>query len=149
MIKRWQFVRLKTHVLDTLALIDQRLAETKDLLSQSHTSIDSLNLQNQELRTNLNKAIQEKDSLIFLGIPMYKSGYNTLVWGIITALTLTLVIFIFLYKRSHSVIIDTKNDLLEVRNEFEAFRKRALEREEGIVRKYHNELNKYKSKVAK
>jgi hypothetical protein len=68
------------------------------------------------------------------------------VWIIIIGLTFTLVIFILLFKRSNLVTRQTRDDLVEIKNEFESFRKRALEREEGIVRKYHNELMQYKTK---
>jgi hypothetical protein len=141
MVKKWWLTRLKTHVLDTIKLVEsQKLVNTKS------TVIDSLNKLLMTNNSTLALTIKEKNSLRFIGIPMDKAAYNSIVWIIIIGLTFTLVIFILLFKRSNLVTRQTKDDLVEIKNEFESFRKRALEREEGIVRKYHNELMQYKTK---
>ena len=149
MIKRWQFNRLKTHVLDTISGLRQDILDQAETIAGKDILIDSLKADKSELQTNLETAIREKDALAILGISMQKTTYNSIVWSIIAILTAGLVLLALLFKRSNIVTVSTRSDLSELKMEFEAFRKRALEREEGIVRKYHNELNKYKTKTGK
>ena len=148
LIKRWQYSRLKLHVLDSLAAQKELLLQARGQIQLKDTKIDSLANQVEATNNKLQTAINEKNSLTLLGIKMEKTGYNSIVWSVIFGLAFSLIVFILLYRRSYRVIIQTESDLKETRTEFEAFRKRALEREEGIVRKYHNELMKYKSKVS-
>jgi hypothetical protein len=149
MVKKWWITRLKSHVLDTLKQVEGQLLATRKMVVAKDSKIDSLNKALASNSATLNTAVKERNTLHFLGIPMDKVAYNSLLWTIIAGLTSTLIIFIMLYKRNHVVTIQTRNDLVETKNEFDAFRKRALEREEGIVRKYHNELMQYKAKAGK
>lgn len=149
MIKRWQFNRLKTHVLDTITGLKQDILDQAHIIAGKDQLIDSLKAGKSELQANLETAVREKDALAILGISMQKTTYSSIVWSIIAILSAGLVLMALLFKRSNSVTVSTRSDLSELKMEFEAFRKRALEREEGIVRKYHNELNKYKTKTGK
>lgn len=149
MVKRWYLTQLKSHVLDSLKEKQDQLIQAKDHIVAGNTTIDSLQAVIQATTNQLNTAIKEKNSFSFVGIPMQKTGYSSMLWSIIAVLTFALLIIILLYRRSFRVIINTENNLDEIKTEFEAFRKRALEREEGIVRKYHSELMKYKTKMSK
>jgi hypothetical protein len=149
LVKRWQFNRLKTHVIDTLNLFGEEIVNAKEQILARDASIDSLLSLNARVNQSLEKVNREKNSISFLGIMLQKTIYNSILWTIISGLAAALVIFILLFRRSNLVTLRHKHDLGELQLEFEAFRKRALEREETVVRKYHNELMKYKSKVGK
>jgi hypothetical protein len=147
MVRRWWITRLKSHVLDTLKAVEGELLATQTMVESRNVSIDSLNKVLATNSSTLNATIKEKNTLRLLGIAMDKSAYNSIMWTLIAGLAFTLVLFIIMFKRSHAIISETRKDLEEVKSEFEAFRKRALEREEGIVRRYHNEIMHYKNKV--
>jgi hypothetical protein len=145
-VKAWWLYRLKTAVSDTIKVLNAEIAQNKIILTSKSAEIDSLKISLQSSGEQLNKVNDEKNNIRFIGIPMSKISYNSLMWTIIFSLSAVLIIIILLYKRSHLITAQTKTDLKELKEEFEAFRKRALEREEKIVRNYHDELNKYKSK---
>jgi hypothetical protein len=149
MVKRWWLTKLKTHVLDSIQLVENQLLASQKLIISKNETIDSLNNLLKSNNSFLSQTIKEKDTLRLLGIPIDKAAYNSLVWIIIGGLALTLALISLLYKKSNLVTRQTKDDLSDIKTEFEAFRKRALEREEGIVRKYHNELMQYKTKTGK
>lgn len=149
MIKRWHFSRLKSHVLDTINNLKLDLISSNLVIDSRDITIDSLITANSTVHSKLDAAILEKESLSWLGMDMKKGAYNSLVWTIIAILAAGITTVFMLYNRSNIITIANRKDLAEVRMEFEAFRKRALEREEGIVRKFHNELNKYKAKAGK
>jgi hypothetical protein len=144
---KWYMYKLKGQVLDTLTELKSEIIDLNRTIVSRNKKIDSLTSSNSNLQAQLKTAIDEKNSLLFLGIPMTKSSYNILLWSIIFILALVVVLAFILFKRAHLVTAHTKKDLDELKMQFEAFRKRALEREEGIVRKYHNELSKYKTKT--
>lgn len=149
MVKTWYWAKLKSHVMDTLKLKEKQISDAKNQVLAQKIQIDSLALAIESTHNDLDKAVKERDSFKMFGIPVQKTGYNSFVWTLIGILAATLLIFLLLYRRSHLTISQARSDLDETKKEFEAFRKRALEREEGIVRKYHNELMLYKSKVNK
>jgi hypothetical protein len=145
-IKSVAFNKLKKHVTDTMKLVRYNLAGQRRIIAEKDIHIDSLNQHLQATQDELELALREKNSLKFIGIPMVKQAYNSLVWIFIGSLSAGLIIFLLLYKRSHAVIRQARADLESTKEEFENHRKRALEREEQVVRKYHAELNKYKEK---
>jgi hypothetical protein len=67
-----------------------------------------------------------------------------MLWTIIFGLLALLIIILLLYRKNNAVTVQTKQDLLELKNEYEIHRKRALEREEKLARQHLDELNKYK-----
>jgi hypothetical protein len=143
-VKSWWIYHLKSGVSDTLKSLQKEISYTKSILLVKISEIDSLKSSMQSAKDELNTVNSEKNSIKFVGISMSKGGYNSLMWSIIAGLTFLLFLFIALFKRGNIVTTQTKADLKELKDEFEAFRKRALEREEKIVRKYHDELSKYK-----
>lgn len=145
-IKSSSIYTLRKNVFDTLKTL-KAAAETRNkIIAENNITIDSLTDQLATTQDELSVAIKEKNSLKFLGINMNKSVYNSITWLVIGILIFTLVTFILMYKRSHVVTVKALSDLEETREEFEKHRKRALERQEEVVRKYHAELNKYKNK---
>ncbi|NJO91705.1 MAG: hypothetical protein HC831_24125 [Chloroflexia bacterium] len=79
---------------------------------------------------------------------MSKEAYSKLMWIIISVLALVLAVFIILFKRSNKITLINKSALQETRDEFDKFRKRALEREQELSRNHLAELNKYKKQVS-
>lgn len=139
----WLWV-LKSHVADTIKLLHKELRDIHKTSEKKSTVIDSLKNEVSKITQKHDILYKEKNSLRFLGILMSKSGYNSLMWTIVIVLTVLLFIFVVLFKRSNVVTVQTKQDLEELKNEFESHRKRALEREEKLARQYMMELKKYK-----
>jgi len=73
---------------------------------------------------------------------MNKGAYKGLVWTIIAGLLGTLLFFIYRFRNSNLVTVATRNNLEEVQEEFESYKKRALEREQKVRRELQNVLNK-------
>jgi hypothetical protein len=137
--------KLKSHVADSLNELQNKLDHSHQLTAMRDQRIDSLKTSLAQTKADLNDAVEERNSLSFLGLKVEKTSYNGIMWTLVVFLAAGLIIFLLLFKRSNFVTVRTSKDLQETREEFEEFRKKALRREEEIVRKYHNELNKYKS----
>jgi hypothetical protein len=145
-IKEGWLYALKTHVLDSVKTLKKGLKDSRTLIQTKQLAIDSLKNELVAVNDRLSTTLKEKNSLRFFGILMGKVAYNSLMWTIILGLAATLVFLVMLFKRNLMVTNQTKIALQEAKEEFETFRKRALEREEKLSRKYLDELNKYKTK---
>jgi hypothetical protein len=135
---------LKKNISDTLSNLYKKLQLDQKTISQKAAIIDSLNNELSNINELYHEAKKEKNSLLFLGVSMSKTAYNSLVWTIILGLLFLLVIIVLLYRRNNIVTVQTRKDLDDLKKEFEAHRKRALEREEKLARQHLDELNKYK-----
>jgi len=119
------------------------LSSYKTINSQKRT-IDSLKLtlnSSGDTITNLNSQIE---SISFIGIQFKKETFKTIMLSIIGVLAALLFLFITKFKSSNSVTTQTKLNLKEVEDEYEDHRKRALEREQKVMRRLQDELNKQK-----
>jgi len=138
------FLTLKSHVLDTIKTLKKELKKTQMLVKSKETQVDSLNTELSKTNDNLTTITKEKNSFRLLGILMDKKAYNSFLWTSLLILAVGLLGFIILFKRSNAITNQSKTTLAEVKEEFEVFRKRSLEREEKMARKHLDELNKYK-----
>lgn len=144
MIKSFWLFRLKAHVVDTVKTLTRKCNGLQTSLNKVQFQVDSLKKQVELYSTSLSTAKNEKEQLKVIGISVKKSFYHGMVWGIIGGLSLVVVILIWLFKRSNSTTVRTKADLEELKIEYEAHRKRALEREAQLSRKHLDEINKLK-----
>jgi hypothetical protein len=138
------YTTLKSHVLDSLKSIKKELRKSQQIALSKDSQLDSLKSALEKTKQDLATVTNEKNSFRLFGILMAKGSYNSLVWIIILILSVLLALFVLLFKRSNSITSQTKTSLSEVKDEFETFRKRSLEREEKMARKHLDEMNKYK-----
>ncbi|WP_424494394.1 hypothetical protein [Salinimicrobium sp. GXAS 041] len=96
----------------------------------------------------LTEVTAEKDAISFLGIPFSKATYSTLMWGIVGVLVLTVILLLARFKSSNSKTKESRKKLIETEKEFEAYRAKALEKEQRMGRMLQDERNKH-MKVAK
>jgi hypothetical protein len=105
-------------------------------------TITGLNNRIELLESEKESAISNRDSLMFFGMQMTKSAYNKLLWTIITVLLALTVIVFLLFKRSNSVTKLAKEDLGDIKKEFEEFRRVAHENKEKLIVGHFNEIKK-------
>lgn len=145
-VKSWWLWRLRSYTLDSLNVYRDSITYFQNLVEMRDTHIDSLMANLQKTGKSLKNTLKEKDTLAFLGINMSKMTYNSIMWSLIAILVIALAIVFLLFKRSNAVTVRVKSDLSEINEEFEAHRKRALEREQKIAREMYDEIIKYKNK---
>lgn len=138
------FQKLKTNVLDSLSRARQTIADLKGERQRLNGEIDSLKKILAKTQDNLEEVTRTKNSLVFLGIPMSKTGYNILMWGIIAGLLALLIILVLIYKRDRIVTIQHSKDLNELKEEFESYRKSTRERIEKMTISHYKEIQKLK-----
>ena len=141
-IKKEWLAKLKAHVIDSLATFKKELANERLQVATQKDEINALNSKLTTAKENISSLEKEKSSISFLGMQMNKAAYKGLVWTIIAGLLGTLLFFIYRFRNSNTVTVSTKHQLEELREEFESYKKRALEREQKVRRELQNVLNK-------
>ncbi|GEM_PF-90087 len=121
---RKEQVRTKTQVSD----LEARLKKTEELLTTTETSY-------QEIST-------QRESMTFLGLPISKGTYQSVV-GVLMALLAGIAgILYFRFRSRNGETSRVEKLLLETQEEFEQYKKRAIDREQRLKRELQDELNK-------
>jgi len=144
-IKAQWITELKAHTLDSLKAVRKDLVATEITVKAQSQEIADLKSSLTTTQNNLDETKSKIDNVSLLGIPMSKSGYSLLMWGIIAVLLALLAFFIYKFKNSNVVTKDSKRALAELEDEFEEHRKTAVEREQKVRRQLQDEINKQKT----
>ena len=145
LVKKESIYTFKKSLLDSLSGQKTLLREKLDTISAQSSRIKELNLNIQNLQSELDKEKNRNDSIDFLGITIEKGVYSIIVWGIIMILAILLVVFIFRFTSSNSITRGALKDLEDLQNEYEEYRTKAIEREQKVRRQLQDEINKHRS----
>lgn len=143
-VKTTWLYALKAHTLDSLKAVKKHLADTKLLVNNQDKEIQVLKTNLTDTNSTLSQTNLEKDSMSLFGMLMSKTSYNILLWSIIGGLLAFLLFFIYKFKNSNAITKQARLSLAETEEEFEEHRKRALEREQKVMRRLQDEINKQK-----
>ena len=142
LIRKASILKVKAHALDSLKAIKQDLITANKSISRIEGNIGNLESEVQTLKNEIETISSAVDSISFFGTPLSKSAYNSIVWIIIAILLLALIVFVAQFKKSNIITKRTKNELGKIEIEFEAFRKKAMKKEQEVMRKLQDEINK-------
>ncbi|UMB61596.1 hypothetical protein MHL31_05165 [Lutibacter sp. A80] len=137
-------LKLKSNINDSILASKQDILRASNTINKQKKTIDSLNTSFSTTKNEITKLKTQITSISFLGIDFEKGLFKTVILSIIGGLILLLLFFITKFKQSISITKLTKNNLKELEEEFEEHRKRALEREQKVMRRLQDELNKHK-----
>ena len=145
LVKKESIYTFKKSLLDSLSGQKTLLREKLDTISAQSSRIKELNLNIQNLQSELDKEKNRNDSIDFLGITIEKGVYSIIVWGVIVILAILLVVFISRFTSSNSITRGALKDLEDLQNEYEEYRTKAIEREQKVRRQLQDEINKHRS----
>lgn len=135
-------VRLKESTNRHIANLESEINAQQKTIDEQDSEIEELKSNLQSTQENLDNVNAEKDSINFLGMPFSKGGYMMLMWGIVALLVLALLFFIYRYKNSNATTREARKRLDETEKEFDAYRTKALEKEQKLGRMLQDERNK-------
>jgi septal ring factor EnvC (AmiA/AmiB activator) len=140
-VKKANLDKIRKNVTDSLNVFKDQLATINVDLKQKQDQIARLEAEVAEVQQQFQKAEEARDSFSFLGIPIHKSAYSSLMWTIVFGLLGAFLFFLYQYSQSHKVISKARKDLEETREEFDQHRKNTLERERKLKRELVDALN--------
>ena len=136
--------KLKANVNDSLQVSQNEILNSSKIINSQKRIIDSLNIALNGTKNEITTLKTQIQSISFLGIEIEKGLFKTILFSFIGGLLLLLIFFISKFKQSNSITKQIKSDLKEVEEEYEDHRKKALEREQKVMRRLQDELNKQK-----
>lgn len=147
-VRNDMFLKLKSNVLETETKLENEIQQLNSELASGKKKIDTLQSELVSTKANLEEAIETKNSFNLLGMNIDKVLYNTVLWIIILGLAVITVITFLLYKRSMVTTSNSKKDLEEIKEQFEAHKKQTREKQEKLVVSHHKEIMKLKKEIS-
>ncbi|MFC6859430.1 hypothetical protein [Zunongwangia atlantica] len=135
-------IDLRDNTNDYIQKLKDQITVGKNTADQQEDEIANLEGELKTTQQDLQKVTEEKDNIVFLGLPLTKGTYMAMMWGIVAILILALLFFIYKFKNSNSVTKEAKKRLDDTEREFDAYKKKALEKEQRLGRLLQDEKNK-------
>ncbi|WP_299624030.1 hypothetical protein [uncultured Tenacibaculum sp.] len=142
MIPRNEFLVFQKNVLDSVTILRKEIVARQEIVDSQKKEITTLNESVSKVSNDLTSSQDKENQISVLGIATNKTTYNMFTWSLIGILLLALVFFISKFKSSNFLTKKAKNDLAEIEQEFESFRKKSLEKEQKLRRQLQDEINK-------
>ncbi|ADF53916.1 hypothetical protein [Zunongwangia profunda] len=137
-----ELVDLRDKTNDYIQELKDQITVGKNTADQQEEEIANLEGELKTTQQNLQQVTEEKDNIVFLGMPLTKGTYMAMMWGIVAILILALVFFIYKFKNSNAVTKEAKKRLDDTEKEFDTYKKKALEKEQRLGRLLQDEKNK-------
>lgn len=141
--------RFQKNITDTLNAMQTEMSVKKGMMANHENEIKKLNNAINELKTTLQQTEDQKDSMSIFGLLISKGAYSLFMWALVLGLGVLLFSFIYKFKNSDVVTQKSLQDLNELEEEYENYRKLAIEREQKVRRQLQDEINKNKHKDSK
>jgi len=145
-IRRQWMEKLEANVTDSLEASRKEIELAKQRIGEYETSLGALKLDLKKADTVRAKLLEEKQQISFLNIGMSKGLFKGLSLTVIGVLIFLLIVFIDRFQRGNSLTKSTMSRLRELENDFDNFRKKAMEREQKVGRRLQDEINRQKNK---
>ena len=142
LIRKTSILKVKDNIMDTLKTINASITSGEKETAQLKTQISGLQNQIKQLEAAVAEANVQIDSVNVFGNPVEKTLYNSIMWGTVLVLVLILIFFALRFKSSNAATKKTRYQLEKVEGEFEEYRKKSLKKEQEIMRKLQDEINK-------
>lgn len=143
-IREDMFQKIKKNVTDSLSEAKGNIARLNSMTSILNLNIDSLKASLQTTNTNLEEITRTKNSIKIIGLNVNKITYNTVLWTIIAGLIGILALGLLVFNRNRLITFNTKKELKDLKDEFEAYRKTSREAREKMTMDHFIEMKKLK-----
>ncbi|NQX97381.1 MAG: hypothetical protein HRT73_05815 [Flavobacteriales bacterium] len=142
LIRKSSILKVKAHTLDSIKTTRKDLVIANKSIQQKKVIISELNKEVETLKNEIISISEDVDSISFIGMSLSKTNYNMIVWILITILLLGLITFITMFKKSNISTKSAQSNVSKLESDFEAFKKKAMIKEQETMRKLQNEINK-------
>jgi len=143
-ITRKYLNKYQKNVIDSINASKDKLINIQKQVDAQQAEIDQLKTQLADTQNILEQTNLEKESISFLGINLNKLQYKMLMWTLLGLAIAALIFYILRFNTSNSTTKEIRKSLSEIQAAFDAYKKRALEKEQKISRMLQDEMNKNK-----
>ena len=141
-IRKTTFQDLKENTLNSIKSIDEKLKIESLKNTRLEQEINNITKTHLELDLKLSNAIQEKNTISFVGLKLKKNTFKIIIWSIFLTLIILTCFFAYKLKDGIKITSQAKNELIKVEEEFNSYRKKSLVRDQKLRRQLQDEINK-------
>ena len=132
-----------SNVKDSLESIKQELSIVEKAYKEEIKVSKDVLKSATSLKKELDSVNSEKENITFFGSVTSKSSYKKIVWIGTIGLSSLLLFLLFKYKNSNRATKEIKEKLKEIELDLEQTKKKARIKEQEIMRKLQDEINKH------
>lgn len=134
LIKRTELDSYRKELISASDSLESKIETLDESIANYKKQIDELKKLNEDLNAELTTLKNTKDEINLLGLKMSKSSYLIMVWSIILVLLLVLGFIFVKYRNRNIVTQELKENLADTTKEFEAYKHRAIEKQQKLGR---------------
>ena len=141
-IRKTTFQDLKENTLNSIKSIDEKLKIESLKNTRLEQEINNITKTHLELDLKLSNAIQEKNTISFVGLKLKKNTFKIIVWSIFFMLVILICYLAYKLKDGVKITSQAKKELTRVEEEFNSYKKKSLVRDQKLRRQLQDEINK-------
>lgn len=141
-VRKSSLVELQNNTQEVINGLQKEISTYKSDIGGHEKEMAKINASLTETSQKLKEVTKSKQEISFFGIPTNKTTYKTIMWGIVLILLFGLVFFIYKFKNSNVLTAEAQKDLQTLKEEFDEYRKSALEKQQKLGRMLQDERNK-------
>lgn len=142
LIRKSNMEIVQRNVSDSIAKYTKEIANLKNSSSSSVQQVQSLKDSVQVLSESLKIEKEKTDSISFMGMNFAKPAYHTMVWTIIGILGVALFIILISFRKAKVDAVEHQKTAEEAQNDFQLYKKKAMETEQKLKRQLLDEQMK-------
>jgi hypothetical protein len=143
-IREDMFQKIKGNITDSVTKTSLTINMLNGSVAALNHTIDTLKASLETTKTSLEEVTRTKESIRLLGIEVNKAAYNSIMWLIIAVLAALLLLGFLVFKKNLYTIHHINKELVDLKGEFEAYRKSSREAREKMSKDHFNEIRKLK-----
>ena len=141
-IRKTTFQDLKENTLNSIKSIDEKLKIESLKNTRLEQEINNITKTHLELDLKLSNAIQEKNTISFVGLKLKKNTFKIIIWSIFFMLIILICYLAYKLKDGVKITSQAKKELTRVEEEFNSYKKKSLVRDQKLRRQLQDEINK-------
>lgn len=138
-IRRTNVEIIQKNVADSLSSYRKKIAQLTSSSSASSGTIKALEENVSSLQAALSEEQLKTSTIVFFGIHFKKGTYHAIVWTIILTLVLALLVSLFSLRKATVDVVEHKKTSEDAQQELQAFKKKAMEKEQQLKRQLLDE----------
>jgi len=147
MIRKADLETLHSDVITLLSRNENDLTASKEVIESKNAEIKDLLTQVDEANSKVAATDTANETFLFLGMSLSKALYHSVMWSMVFTLVIFAVFLTTRFKKANGITREAKEKLAEVEEEFESFKRNAIEREQKLRRQLQDEINKQKREL--
>ena len=147
MVRKTDLESLRSDVTTLLTRNENDLTASKKTIETKSAEIKELLAKMYEVKSKMEASDTANETFLFMGMPLSKDLYHSVMWSMVFTLLIFAVFLTRRFKKANNITRDAKEKLEEVEEEFELFKRNAIEREQKLRRLLQDEINRQKKEL--